>query len=401
MRIIVTAWAWPSHLYAMVPLAWACRAAGHDVLVASQPELTEAISHTGLPAAPVGRDVDAVATFRDIVMTPARQQPGGGGPRVLGLLTTLAETMAGDLTELARTWGADLIIFEPTAFAGPLAAAAAGIPAVRHLYGTDLMGAVGRFLPAALGPLGQRLGIGTVDPFGVATIDPCPAGLQVPVGSRRLPVRYVPYNGPGLGPPDLPGSGRPRVCITWGTTLARVDAGLFLAGQVAREISHLDVDVVVAVTAGQQALLGRLPPKVAVVESVPLHLLLPQCDLVVAHGGAGTLLTALASGLPQLLIPRLPDHVRHAARLAEAGAASVIPAAEAASSAVRDRAAEVLADPAYRTAAERLRLQMRSQPEPWLLLPELERLAAGAAGPLASGSQSAAANVRSRRARRG
>jgi UDP:flavonoid glycosyltransferase YjiC (YdhE family) len=378
MRLIFTTWAWPSHLYAMVPVAWACRAAGHEVLVASQPELTGVISGTGLPAAPVGRDLDAMAAFRDI-LGPLAPPPGTDGPRVLGLLAALAEAMVGDLIELAISWRPDIVVFEPTAFAGPLAAAAVGIPAVRHLYGTDLMSAAGRFLPGVLGPVSERLDLGAVDPYGEATVDPCPGGLQVQVGSRRLPMRFVPHNGPGIFPAQmLPWSRRPRVCITWGTTLSRLDLRLFLAGRVARAVSGLDAEVVAAVTPAQRPLLGWLPASVRVVDSVPLHLLLPGCDLVISHGGAGTLLTAASYGLPQLLIPRLPDHVRHAARLAEAGAGVVLsPGADDA--VIRDQAAAMLATSGYRAAAHRLRQEMHEQPPPAQLVPDLERLALGVA----------------------
>jgi UDP:flavonoid glycosyltransferase YjiC (YdhE family) len=382
MRVVFTAWAWPSHLYAMVPLAWACRAQGHEVVVASQPALTGVILGTGLPAAPVGHDVDAVAAFRAIAAGPGA--PGApSGPRVLGLLGALAEAMAADLVTLVRDWQADLVVFEPTALAGPLAAAAAGIPAVRHLYGTDLMSVAERFLPAVLGPLGSRLGVdarAAVNPFGLASVDPCPAALQVPVlGSRRLPVRYVPYNGQGLLPQCLlpqhrAASGRPRVCVTWGTTLSRLDPEFFLAGQVARAVSGQAVDVVVAVTPAQRLLLGPLPSSALVAESVPLHLLLADCDLVVSHGGAGTLLTALASGLPQLLIPRLPDHVRHAERLTRAGAGAALPA-PADDQAIRDRVTELLQTPSYRTQARRLQREMAGQPAPCRLVGELAALA--------------------------
>ncbi|MFI7634229.1 nucleotide disphospho-sugar-binding domain-containing protein [Nonomuraea sp. NPDC049400] len=376
MRIIFTTWAWPSHLYAMVPLAWACRAAGHDVLVASQPELTGAILRTGLPAAPVGRDVDAVATFHDIVFPPpSAQRPAGGGPRVFGLLAELAEAMTDDLIALAGRWRANLIVFEPTAFAGPLAAAALGIPAVRHLFGTDLMSVVGRFLPDALAPLSAKLGLDAVDPFGVATVDPCPAGLQVPVGSRRLPMRYLPHNGPGSLPAGLPEpSGRPRVCVTWGTTPSRVAPELFLAGEVARAIGDLDVEVVVAVTPEQRPLLGELPPGTYVTEGTPLDLLLPACDFVVAHGGAGTLLTGLAHGLPQLHLPRLPDHQRHSGRLAETGAGLVLPAPDAEPKAIREHLTELLANPDFRVAARRLQAEMSGQPSPAQVVNALESL---------------------------
>ncbi|MGC5021034.1 nucleotide disphospho-sugar-binding domain-containing protein [Micromonospora sp. DT47] len=376
MRILFTCWAWPSHLYAMVPVAWACRAAGHDVLVASQPSLTGTIERTGLPAAVVGRDVDAEQTFRDVVFTP----PGanGGGPRVLTLLSQLAETMTGDLADLARRWGADLVVSDPTAFAGPLAAAVAGVPAVRHLYGTDLMSAAGRFLPTVLEPLAARHGVGPVDAFGVATIDPYPEGLQVPVASRRLPVRYLPFNGPGTVPPVLPSrTGRARVCVTWGTTPGRLDPSLFLAGDVVRALHGTNVDLVVAVAPEQRRLLGPIPDDVPVV-SAPLHLLLGDCDVVVGHGGAGTLLTAVTYGLPQLLVPRLPDHVRHADRIAAAGAGVVVPAASAEPADLVAGLTALLDDPAYRAAAAGLREQSAAQPTPAHLVGELTALRAPA-----------------------
>ena len=378
MRILFTTWAWPSHLYAMVPMAWACRIAGHEVLVASQPSLTQEILHTGLPAAPVGCEVDAVATFRNIVFPPLGQ-PTGGGPRVLDLLGALAGSMARDLVELARSWRADLLVYEPTALAGPLAAAVAGVPAVRHLFGTDLMSVIGPFLSRVLDPLAERFGVRDVDPFGLATVDPYPAELQVPVGSRRLPVRATPYNGPGLLPPALPTpSGRPRVCVTWGTTLGRLDPGLFLAGEVARAVVDLDVDVVVATVPEQRAMLGPVPSDVQVVESAPLHLVLPACDAVIAHGGAGSLLTALSSGLPQLLVPRLPDHVRHAGRLADAGAGIVVPAQTAEPAAIAAGLTELLGNPDYRAAATHLRVRLADQPSPGQVVQELQHIAATA-----------------------
>ncbi|MEW2380557.1 nucleotide disphospho-sugar-binding domain-containing protein [Micromonospora sp. NPDC047707] len=379
MRILFTTWAWPSHLYAMVPLAWSCRTAGHEVLVASQPALTDVALRTGLPFAPVGRDVDAEAAFREIVATP----PGanGGGPRVLKLFAELADAMLDDLVDLARRWRADLLVFEPSAFAGPVAAAAAGVPAVRHLFGTDLLGGrAGQFLPAVLDPLGARYGLTGVDPFGVATVDPYPAGLQLPqVGSRRLPLGQVPFNGAGVVPPPLPEPGaRPRVCVTWGTTMGRLGPDHFLAGTVVRALADLDVEVVVAVSPDQRSLLGPVADGVHVVAGSPLHLVLPGCAAVVAHGGAGSLLTAVSYGLPQVLVPRLPDHTRHSARLAETGAGLVVPAKDADPAAVVTALRRVLAEPGFREAADRLRRELAAQPSPAQVVAELERLVVAA-----------------------
>lgn len=51
MRVLFTTAPLPGHLYPMVPLAWALRAAGHQVLVAAPENFSETVVATGLPAA--------------------------------------------------------------------------------------------------------------------------------------------------------------------------------------------------------------------------------------------------------------------------------------------------------------------------------------------------------------
>ena len=63
MRVLVTSWGWRSHFYPLVPLAWALRSAGHEVLVASQPAMIEVITGAGLPAVAVGEDLDFAEVF--------------------------------------------------------------------------------------------------------------------------------------------------------------------------------------------------------------------------------------------------------------------------------------------------------------------------------------------------
>ncbi|GGO82141.1 nucleotide disphospho-sugar-binding domain-containing protein [Nonomuraea cavernae] len=383
MRMLVTAWAWPSHLYAMVPLAWAMRAAGHDVLVACQPSLMAVAERTGLPCARVGSDVDSVDMVRGYALptrrfgTPeAAASANGGAPRALRMFQANAEAMVDDLVRLAREWRPGVIVHDPTAWAASIAAAVAGVPAVRHLYGADLVHRARRFLPELLAPMAERHGLDDLEPLGAATVDPFPAGVQVEVDYRPTPIRYVPYNGPGQAP-RLGPSNRPRVCVTWGTTMARVDSRRFLAGEVVRALASPEVEVVAAVTAAQRTLLGPVPEGVRVVEGAPLHALLPSCDLLVAHGGAGTSLTGLAAGLPQLLVPQLPDHQAHANRLVRAGAADLLPPDEADPAELRERALRLLHDERARQAAARLRQEIADRPAPAAVVPWLERVAAG------------------------
>ena len=79
MRVLFTSWAWPTHYYQMVPLAWALRAAGHEVRAASAPALSATIAASGVPAVGVGDDsVDAVARIREYI--PGRAPVSAGRP---------------------------------------------------------------------------------------------------------------------------------------------------------------------------------------------------------------------------------------------------------------------------------------------------------------------------------
>lgn len=391
MRVLFVSWAWPTHFYPMVPLAWALRAAGHEVRVAAPPGLAAHVTAAGLPYARVGHDLDAVARIRDYI--PGRNPgPAGRGPRAVTLFAELAEAMADDLVAFARAWRPDLVVHEPTAYAGPLAAAASGARAVRLPWGADLMHrqATQEAEEHALAPLFARFGLcgpSSADVLGALTVDLCPPAMQVPEESRpgpldRLPMRYVPYNGAGRIPVPLPPAERrrPRVCVTWGTTVGRLDPSMMLAGEVVAALDALDVGIVVAVAAEQRPLLGELPARAKVLESVPLHCVLPHCDLVVAHGGAGTILTGLAAGLPQLVVPQLIDHGFNAQRFTATGAGLSLTRDEAHPEGLRAAVRALLDEPSYRKAAEEIRDDNARRPTPARVAEQLADFAACAEG---------------------
>ncbi|WP_406379446.1 nucleotide disphospho-sugar-binding domain-containing protein [Streptomyces sp. NBC_01618] len=395
MRVLFTSWAWPTHYYQMVPLGWALRAAGHDVRVAGPPALAGVIAASGLPAVEVGTDrIDAVDRIRAYIpggTVPERPSglpaPRAKGPRAVSLFAELAEAMADDLVAFGRAWRPDLVVHEPTAYAGPLAASVLGVPAVRFPWGADLMhrAATAELEREVLAPLYARFGLDGTDLSGALTVDVCPAAMQVPDDARPGPVRsqlmrYVPYNGSGRVPTPVPPARRrrPRVCVTWGTTIGRLDGSRYLAGNLVAALDAADVGIVVAVAREQRHLLGAVPARVKVLESVPLHTVLPHCDLVVGHGGAGTILTGLAQGLPQLVVPQLIDHTFNAQRFTATGAGLSLSRQEAGPERVRDAVLELLEQPGYRKAAEAVRQEIASRPAPADVAGVLADLAGGA-----------------------
>ncbi|MDQ3675606.1 MAG: glycosyltransferase, partial [Actinomycetota bacterium] len=55
---------------------------------------------------------------------------------------------------------------------------------------------------------------------------------------------------------------------------------------------------------GDPAAFGPQPPRVVLERYIPQTLLLPVCDVVASHAGSGTVLAALAHGIPQLCLPQ-------------------------------------------------------------------------------------------------
>lgn len=390
MRVLLTSWAWPTHFYPMVPLAWALRAAGHDVRVAVPPSLAGVVAASGLPVVEAGTErIDAVARIREYIPGRPAPAPGakpGRGPRAVTLFAELAQEMAEDVVAFADAWRPDLVVHEPTAYAGPLAASVLGVPAVRLPWGADLMDreATRVYEREVLAPLFARFGVDGVDLAGALTLDVCPSAMQVPdtvrpPGPRRQPMRYVPYNGSGRVPSPLPPASRrrPRVCVTWGTTVGRLDGRMLLAGDVVAALEPMDVGILVAVSRSQRHLLGRLPERVKVLESVPLDVVLPHCDLVVGHGGAGSILTGLVHGLPQLVVPQLIDHGFNAQRFAATGAGLSLSREEATAEGVREAVGRLVEEPGYRKAAQEVRQEIAGRPSPAAVVPVLAALAEG------------------------
>jgi UDP:flavonoid glycosyltransferase YjiC (YdhE family) len=259
-------------------------------------------------------------------------------------------------------------------------AAALGVPAVRHVHGVDVTHQARDVVPELIEPLTGRLGLDGVEILGDLTVDPCPPSMQIPVAVARQPVRYVPYNGPAVMPRWLwRRSSRPLVCITWGTSTTRlVGDDAFLPPRVIEMISGLGWEIVVSLAGHDVAALralDRCPDDVRVVESVPLHLLLPTCDVVIHQGGNGTILTAVHDGVPQLVLPQLPDQMFHADRLADTSAGIVLRPSQVDTGSVRTGVETLLADGTYRAATLRLREELLAQRAPADIVPDLEALA--------------------------
>jgi MGT family glycosyltransferase len=127
-------------------------------------------------------------------------------------------------------------------------------------------------------------------------------------------------------------------------------------------LAKLPVDVLVST--GKQVDIGEVPEHVRVRQWVSQAAVLPHVDLVVHHGGSGTMLGTFAAGKPQLVLPQGADQFTNAEAVVEAGAGAQLVPAELTSEAVTTTTRALLSDLDVRSGANRLAKEIAGMPSP-------------------------------------
>ncbi|MFJ9775897.1 nucleotide disphospho-sugar-binding domain-containing protein [Kitasatospora sp. NPDC101157] len=394
MRVLFMATPVSSHFTPMVPLAWALRSRGHEVLVLGQPDVVEAALAAGLTAVEVGDRFDAVEALT--ARLPAGKRPNQAGraqttdasPFTLVMPWIMhARYLMKQYLEFASRWRPDLVVSDPMEFSALLVGGVLGVPVVHHRWDIDPLGE--QPLEMARQMLGARFarhGLSGELPGPDLVLDSCPPSLRGPEpAGGRAPVRslrYVPYNGAGTLPRWVAEpAGQRRVVVSLGGLTAALN-GVPLFRSVVDALEALPgVSPVVTLPAAYHGDLGPVGGATKVVEPVPLNLFLDSAAAIVHHGGTGTSLTACAFGLPQLVLPQIGNESLWAARLRDHGLARELtdPDAQDDPAAVREAVRELLEDPSYAATARKLAEEMAALPEPAALAAELERFQEGRA----------------------
>ncbi len=293
-------------------------------------------------------------------------------------IDVIARRTAADVRRLLPDLRPDVVVYEQYDFGAAVAAHAAGIPAVCHALSPRLPDAVlAMFSSGRLEPLWAEQGRdpGAFDAFiGDAFLDIVPTMLQQPsflAHPARVPMRPIPYAEPGATlPPWVATARRPLVYLTLGTVVA-TDAVLRPAID---GLAMLGGDILLALGSATGDELGALPANVHAEAFVDQPGVLRHADLVVHHGGSGTIFGALAHGVPQLLLPKGADQFFNADLMVAAGLASALEPAAATPDAVAEAATAALAH--RRPAVDVARAEIAALPHPAEVLDGLlERLA--------------------------
>lgn len=383
MRILITT----LHVHPLVPVAQALAAAGHAVAFVCSEDNRPAIEAIDFPFFPAGtsmRELMPALMPRMMAIPPSERDSWVMGEAFGGVLT---ERILPDLLTICRDWRPDLLVRDAIEFGGCIAAEHLGLPHASVEVGT--------FIPPPwvaqhAGPNLQRLRVGldlAPDPtldmlyryLHLAFVPPSyqdPATPRPPTAHALRSVVFDRSGGETLPPWVRRQSDAPVVYFTLGVTFNALAKELF-----APAIAGLrDEPIELVVTVGRDqdpAQFGPQPPNVHIERYIPQSLLFPRCDLIVCHGGWGTVLAALSEGLPLVLLPIGADQPQNAARCASLGVGVTIGPEERTPTAIRAAVREVLATPSYRANAERLRDEMAALPGPEYAVALLERLAAG------------------------
>lgn len=363
MRVLFSSVAGYGHLLPLVPLAQAFRERGDAVAIATSPSYATQVAAAGLQLLPAGLDEDEVnARFAPIraesLTLPIPERRPFVFSHRFGILE--APARIDELREQVQAFRPDVIVHESSELAAPVIATQLGVPSIQHSFGRMVSWNAIEAAAVAVEPMWARAGV-PLEPyagmFRGGFVDLCPPSLdpeQPPGGTTVFPRRPV-----DATVMDHAGE-RPLIYVTLGTVVTNTRTlDILLAA-----LAELDADVLL--TTGWQndpAELSAIPANATVERFIPQDDVLARCSLIVTHAGSGSMLGALAHGVPMLAVPHAADQFENAAATAAAGAARVVMPDELSESAVRDAARALLDDPSYRDAARTIAAEIAAMPD--------------------------------------
>jgi UDP:flavonoid glycosyltransferase YjiC (YdhE family) len=368
MKLLLGAFGDPGHAFPMIALGRALRARGHDVTLQTAQAWESVVMAEELGFAPAP----------EYPVFPTRDQP---------LKPYQAVLLATDETQpLVDELEPDVVIHDILTLAPALAAERAGVKVATLVPHVDPRTAPGA-PPYSVGALPARTRLGTR--LWSALTPATNKGLitgraELNVTRRRLGLPPVTHMHSGLSQaltmvasfPMLEYPRSPEAAteiigpLMWeppAETIA-LPAGdgplVLVAPSTAQDPDHKLLrasieglgslgGVRVLATWNRRELKSEIdiPPNVTLVEWLSYAQTMPHCDVVINHGGHGTLVRALASGAVPVVVPAGGDQAENAARVTWAGAGVRVAPRFATARAIRLATERALSEPSLRQQA--------------------------------------------------
>ncbi len=384
----------PGHVNAMLALADATRARGHQVTFFLLGKSPASIAAAGFETVSLGGTVFPADAYQAEFQKLGSLQDRAALKHTLAIGARAADAVLEVGPTVVRAAGVTALVVDQASFPGGTVADQLGLPFATvcnalllnpdpavppyftHWYPRDAwwarirnriawMGLNRLYAPIVTRIQDHRRRLGLPVPTGIShvwsdklQISQQPELFEFP--RRELPkhLRFVGPLHPSAGSQSVPFpwerlDGRPLIYASLGTLVNRV-AGMFRV--IAEACDGLDAQLVISTGNGMSPeALGKLPGDPIVVSYAPQLDLLRRATLAVTHAGLNTVLEALSTGLPLVAIPVTNDQPGIASRVAWIGAGETIANKPVTPQALRAAVVRVRSDPSYRAAAERVR----------------------------------------------
>jgi UDP:flavonoid glycosyltransferase YjiC (YdhE family) len=372
MRALFTTQVGAGHWRPLAPIARALLDAGHEVAFAATPFFCAEIGGYGFQTFPVGVDDWLEPAPARKVAVPT--SPPQADAVLRDVFLPNAAKRLPDLLALARSWRPDLIVREQTEYAGLLVAEALALPcatvqisAYRGPMTDPLALAIFDRLRAAIGLPRAPVDISEHPDLLLLPCPPRYVDLLLALPETARCVQHVDFDHDHRAEQaafDFAAlaAARPTVYATLGTAYNRTP-GLLAA--IIEGLRHEQINLIVTVNHNQDpADFGPQPANVQIVRYLPQSMILPHCDLVVTHGGSGTVRSAIRHGVPVVVLPIAADQPGNARRCVALGLGRALGLAERTPAMIREAVRQVLATPAYRHRASALSAEVLALPAP-------------------------------------
>lgn len=359
----------------MVPYARGLVAAGHTVAFCVPNSFIPSVEKAGFQF--LGRPDIAPDKFRAVLQGRERLSAVESNTRYVREVFGRLNLEAGLPTTrtIIRDWQPDLVVRETAEITSLVATQESGIPLVEvaigllsgHKFMEPLMSQALAVegLTAAAACFGQAERLSAVPP-----------SLEELAPRAGATHRFREEQGPLAALPDWwPGSTDPLVYMTLGSEAARMGLFPMFYRALIDSVASAPIRVLFTLGAADPAALGALPANVHLEAWWPQDSVLAQASAVVAHGGYGTMVGALAAGLPSVNLPLFAfDQHANARRLEQFGAGVQLLGPDA-PIALAPALMKVLADDRMRSRAQLLKSEIAAMPPAAEAVAILERIA--------------------------
>jgi UDP:flavonoid glycosyltransferase YjiC (YdhE family) len=385
MRLLFTSLRNTSHFLPLVPFIEACLRRGHEVAVAAPSDLAERVATTGAVFFPFGHpgDVGLQPIWARLASASAEEAKG-----IVVREIFAGATAAAALPELEKTVFAfrpSVMIHESQEYAAVVVAEQAGIPHARVAITLQRPEAELFAVAAPAVDLHREKRGLPLDPSGnrfswEPALTLMPASLEYPdsLDAGRVRRFRVARGAPARLHEWWGRDQRPLLYVTLGTVAGGMATAQGAYRKVMEAVGALPARVLF--TIGKDLpleMLGEVPANVHVERFIPQDDVLPHAAAALCNGGSGSVLGALAAGVPLVVTPMFADQPANAERVAASGAGLALEARSLSVDDLRGALRRVLEESSFRAAARGVAAEIAALPPTDDAALSIERMARG------------------------